>query len=537
MASLADDGQGGRVPFATFNRRLQRVYYGFVFTAHPTFGRTMELQRMLAATAFEAPATAPAPGGPAGAGQPGSVEATAHRPPANLDLAEEHAQSLMVIRQARAMVRRIHEVAFDLARELYPDEWRELRPRLVTLATWVGYDTDGRADIAWSTTFAKRLAVQLEQLRHYQARVQTCLEHAEGEPLLAPLLELLDARLALAIKSAQDDLAVLDDQRGQGAEWRARLARVAKGMVAERAVRLTDAAQVLGLVDRALAAAQHDATVLRLCLLRAELATRGLTAAATHVRINAIQLHNAIRKTIGMDHAPDDPTHRLTYVNAISRLIETVEPETINFGSVAEEKATARRVFMTMAQMLKHLDGSEPIRFLIAEYETPSRSSPRSTSPSCSGSTTGSTSRRCSRPGRPWSAAPRSSKAPWRSRPTATTCAAAAASASRPASPTPGATWARPQRRWRSRRSASAWPGRWPTTAWPTSSSPSSTRTARASAGAPTRAASPTGCATTTRRRAAAGSPPPASSSARRAASRAATATSPSSRPRARSPW
>ena len=96
----------------------------------------------------------------------------------------------------------------------------------------------------------------------------------------------------------------------------------------------------------------------------------GLTAAATHVHINAIQLHNAIRKTIGMDHAPDDPTHRLTYVNAISRLIETVEPETINFGSVAEEKATARRVFMTMAQMLKHLDGSEPIRFLIAECET-----------------------------------------------------------------------------------------------------------------------------------------------------------------------
>ena len=55
-----------------------------------------------------------------------------------------------------------------------------------------------------------------------------------------------------------------------------------------------------------------------LCVLRAELATQGLAAAGTHVRINAIQLHNAIRKTIGMDHAPDDPTHRLTYVNAIA---------------------------------------------------------------------------------------------------------------------------------------------------------------------------------------------------------------------------
>ena len=163
---------------------------------------------------------------------------------------------------------------------------------------------------------------------------------------------------------------MLDDQRGQGAEWRTRLARVAQGH-GGRAARATDRRrQVLDLVDRALAAAQHDATVLRAVPLRAELATQGLVGAGTHVRINAIQLHNAIRKTIGMDHAPDDPTHRLTYVNAIARLIEAVEPETINFGSVTEEKATARRMFMTMAQMLKHLDGSEPIRFLIAECDT-----------------------------------------------------------------------------------------------------------------------------------------------------------------------
>ena len=88
------------------------------------------------------------------------------------------------------------------------------------------------------------------------------------------------------------------------------------------------------------------------------------------MRINAIQLHNAIRKTIGMDHAPDDPTHRLTYVNAVAKLIEGTEPQTINFASVTDERATARRMFMTVAQMLKHLDGSEPIRFLIAECDT-----------------------------------------------------------------------------------------------------------------------------------------------------------------------
>ena len=164
---------------------------------------------------------------------------------------------------------------------------------------------------------------------------------------------------------------MLDHPGPQDAEWRTRLARVARDMTSGHATRLADARQVSDLLERALANVQGDELAVQLCVLRAELATQGLTAAGTHVRINAVQLHNAIRKTIGMDHAPDDPTHRLTYVNAIARLIETTEPQTINFGSVTEEKATARRMFMTMVQMLKHLDGSEPIRFLIAECDTP----------------------------------------------------------------------------------------------------------------------------------------------------------------------
>ncbi len=364
LAGLAQDEQGHRVPFATFDRRLQRVYYGYVFTAHPTFGRTMELQMRLAAAAFGTPAET-------GGAALDRIETMTHRPPAKLDLAEEHAQSLMVIREARSVVRRVYELAFEVARELYPEDWRELRPRLVTLATWVGYDTDGRADIVWTTTFAKRLMVQLDQLRHYRRLATACLERARHEPNAAPLLELLEARLALAIKSAEDDLVVLDHPGAQDAEWRIRLARVAREMTSSQATRLADARQVSDLVERALAGVQDDGLATQLCILRAELATQGLTAAGTHVRINAVQLHNAIRKTIGMDHAPDDPTHRLTYVNAISRLIEAAEPLTINFGSVTEEKATARRMFMTMTQMLKHLDGSEPIRFLIAECDTP----------------------------------------------------------------------------------------------------------------------------------------------------------------------
>ena len=35
------------------------------------------------------------------------------------------------------------------ARDRFPDRWTELAPGPVLLATWVGFDTDGRTDIGW----------------------------------------------------------------------------------------------------------------------------------------------------------------------------------------------------------------------------------------------------------------------------------------------------------------------------------------------------------------------------------------------------
>jgi phosphoenolpyruvate carboxylase len=141
-------------------------------------------------------------------------------------------------------------------------------------------------------------------------------------------------------------------------------------MYAGRDVRLVDPAPLIELIERAVAKTSDDALRRGLCVLRARLTAFGLGLAHTHVRLNARQLHNAIRKTIGMDHPADDPSHRITYLNAISALIEDVVPVQINFGSLMAEKATAKRLFMILAQTLKYVDASQPIRFLIAECET-----------------------------------------------------------------------------------------------------------------------------------------------------------------------
>ena len=165
-------------------------------------------------------------------------------------------------------------------------------------------------------------------------------------------------------------MAIFADAAAGTAAWRAQLARAAQAMHAGRSARLVDAGQLLDLIARAIRASDDPALTRALCILRAEIGTHGLGLAHTHTRLNARQLHNAIRKTIGMDHAPDDPSHRLSYLNAIGALIDQVEPVRINFGSLLFEKATAKRTFMIIAQLLKYVDATQPIRFLIAECET-----------------------------------------------------------------------------------------------------------------------------------------------------------------------
>ena len=165
-------------------------------------------------------------------------------------------------------------------------------------------------------------------------------------------------------------MAIFADPAAGSEPWRGQLARAARAMHAGGSARLVDAGQLLDLIERALRTAEDRALRRGLCILRAEIRTHGLGLAHTHTRLNARQVHNAIRKTIGMDHGPDDPSHRLSYLNAISTLIDQVVPARINFGSLLLEKATAKRTFMIIAQLLKYVDATQPVRFLIAECET-----------------------------------------------------------------------------------------------------------------------------------------------------------------------
>src|SRR5262249_44190902 len=133
---------------------------------------------------------------------------------------------------------------------------------------------------------------------------------------------------------------------------------------------LSERAALIALIDPALARTAAYPLQRRLAVLRAEIAGHGLGLAHIHVRLNATQIHNAIRKTVGMEAPPDDPAHRRSYLAGIGRLLDGVTPLSINFGSLLDERASAKRLMMLCAQILKYVDGTTPIRFLIAECET-----------------------------------------------------------------------------------------------------------------------------------------------------------------------
>src|SRR5581483_3034781 len=155
-----------------------------------------------------------------------------------------------------------------------------------------------------------------------------------------------------------------------GDSWTEDVRRIAKRMHKGRELRLTDSAQLLELVDRAIAMTELPVARRKLIILRAEIANHGLGLAHTHVRLNSVQIHNAIRNLIDMQAAPDDPAHKRSYLASVAKLATEVKPVKINFASILAERTSAKRLFMLVAQMLKYTDATTPVRFLIAECET-----------------------------------------------------------------------------------------------------------------------------------------------------------------------
>ena len=335
---------------------LARPALGVVTTAHPTFALDQALSEALVELATGHAADGAPLGADAREARLALARTRPHGPPEPLTLEVEHAWSTRALGLAADALDVARRIALSVARERWPDRWTGLEPRLLTLATWVGFDQDGRTDITWDVSVGKRLQLKLLALqRHLAEAADLGLDTAAD-------------RLRAAVEEVGGQLEALAAVGEGGAPA---VAAFARGLAAGCDRALCDPAPLLEALEAAAAQAGGDDTRLeRLIALRAAVRTQGPSLAHIHVRLNASQLHNAVRREVGLETSPADPANRRSYFTAVGELIANCRPTTVSFESLLVEPTSAKRLFITIAQMTKFIDATSPVRFLIAETES-----------------------------------------------------------------------------------------------------------------------------------------------------------------------
>lgn len=336
QALYRPDPADSPIRWAEYRASLERTRFAAVFTAHPTFALPAEIGAALARAA---------------SGEPTPTVAS-HRP-SRVTLLEEFDQAIAAIDNGRDAIDRLNAAFLVVARDAWPDRWTTLVPRPVILSSWVGYDTDGRTDISWLDTLRLRLAMKRLQL----LRLHDQFAAIAGADALA-------ARCQTAVDAVDGQIAVCPPKPEPQA-----VSRFAHALIDNREAALDSCEPLLALLEEAIEGAEEEAK-LALLVARAGLASHGLSLAHTHTRLNAAQIHNAARQRLGIADPPEDRSHRRALLAAINVALDKVEPVPVDFGALMVEQASAVRLMMTVAQIVKHIDREAPVRFLIAETET-----------------------------------------------------------------------------------------------------------------------------------------------------------------------
>jgi len=352
--TIADSGPAPDLE--AFRKSWDRARAGIVLTAHPTFG----ISESLAAQMVEIAAS--------GSELANERARLPHRPDSPIDLAYEHRRAQSAIVNLRNALESLLNRFYTVAQDSFGDEAFSIKPKLATIASWVGYDLDGRTDITWLDSFRLRLREKLTSLSDIRQRFLLTKHRLGDRPEVERIGRQLTGKLDLAIAAAQEQVQALESI---GKDDRAGLAKAANIIAASDSYNLTSVSPLIDLIDQLIAVVDAQQMKRSLAALRGLLEATGLGNSHIHVRINAAQLDNALRALIREPWTQNTSERR-----AVQNLAEKIEqakskPETVNFGTLELETATAIRQFALIAQIKKHVDRETPIRFLIAECESP----------------------------------------------------------------------------------------------------------------------------------------------------------------------
>ena len=318
--------------------------YHAVFTAHPVFALEKDKSAVLSQAASE--------------NKMGTMPDDAYRPRSTITLQDEHEEAMQALGHARTAIRSLHHTILTAKRAAGDASWRDVLPVMCAVSTWVGYDLDGRSDITWLDSFALRLVEKQMALDLYHAELSP---HVQSHPDITSLL----AELAAENEATKADIkrfSALDEASFANAV----------DALSERKHKLISSSDFANQLHVIANNIEDDETATALMVIAGDIASHGFGMGEIHLRINAVQLRNAMRAVDGrgISLSGDNVQNRLLMERLATR-IKTEPAWKINFQNLDDESATARRQLMLATQFLKHVDCDQPIRLLIAECEKP----------------------------------------------------------------------------------------------------------------------------------------------------------------------
>ena len=320
-----------------------------MLTGHPVFALTAEqsdaVGRMVLDPAAPAPALEPSPG---------------------ITLDEEHDRAMVALGHAREAVGWLNRGILETARSNNSAGWRETPLAPLTVASWVGYDLDGRDDIHWTDSFLFRLREKAAAMDSYAGRLAGVLEINDSDAQESALHGLV-ARLKEEYEATRADCA-----RFAALKSGAMSLTEAADALTERQGKLVDSAAIAGELRALATATENDALATECLLLAQDIASCGFGAGEIHFRLNALQVRNAMRSVDGRDvsQSRSGSSTRLLMERLNQRILNQ-SGQQVNFANLDAERTTAGRLMMLAAQILKHIDCAVPIRLLVAECERP----------------------------------------------------------------------------------------------------------------------------------------------------------------------
>ncbi len=324
--------------FDAFREHWQNPALHAVFTAHPTFLLTPDQSKAVADAAEDS--------------EEARCITGAERPAVTLRY--EHGRAMAAIANAQDARDRIVATVLAEAATRWPDRMAELAPLPFRFASWVGYDMDGRTDIKWFDSIGFRLDEKAQRIGRYADALRAInADH--------PVVNELDAAHEYARNRALDFAADLSDP--------AALSDAANRLTADNPHKLLTLTPIIERLESN-AALADSARAIALKTLACAMRADGLGMARVHFRVNASQLHNAIRRQIDGGITLDLASRGA--IATLRTMLENVTPLRSNFAALAIESSTAIRQFLAMTQILAHIDADAPIRMLVAECEQPS---------------------------------------------------------------------------------------------------------------------------------------------------------------------